>query len=159
MINISSIKLNMYCPMKLYIQTHVDSEEKEDFQIAIEIKNLKIDLQDLIHKNMRKIKKEMPISMIENILSENINSYIENTTKSLNLNLSEDKIDEIYKTTSFNIKITALKVKQAMILLDRDANAIVDMFFPNCMYSYLLKDFRVELIGMCDKIEIINRKY
>lgn len=47
MINISSIKLNMYCPMKLYIQTHVDSEEKEDFQIAIEIKNLKIDLQDL----------------------------------------------------------------------------------------------------------------
>ena len=31
MINISSIKLNMYCPMKLYIQTHVDSEEKEDF--------------------------------------------------------------------------------------------------------------------------------
>ena len=32
----------MYCPMKLYIQTHVDSEEKEDFQIAIEIKNLKI---------------------------------------------------------------------------------------------------------------------
>ncbi|KZX13321.1 PD-(D/E)XK nuclease superfamily protein [Methanobrevibacter oralis] len=159
MINISSIKLNMYCPMKLYIQTHVDSEEKEDFQIAIEIKNLKIDLQDLIHKNMRKIKKEMPISMIENILSENINSYIENTTKSLNLNLSEDKIDEIYKTTSFNIKITALKVKQAMILLDRDANAIVDMFFPNCMYSYLLKDSRIELIGMCDKIEIIDGKY
>lgn len=162
MINISSIKLNMYCPMKLYIQTHVNTEKKEDFQTSMEIKKLKIDIQDLIHKNMRKIKKEMSISKIENILSENINKYIENYIKSLidlNLDLSEDEIDEIYKITFFNIKITALKVKQSMDLLDRDAYSIIDMFFPNCMYSYLLKDPKIELIGMCDKIEIIDGKY
>ena len=33
------------------------------------------------------------------------------------------------------------------------------MFFPNCMYSYLLKDSNLELIGMCDKIEIIDGRY
>ena len=33
------------------------------------------------------------------------------------------------------------------------------MFFPNCIYSYLLKDSQLELIGMCDKIEIIDGKY
>ena len=33
------------------------------------------------------------------------------------------------------------------------------MFFPNCMYSYLLKDPQLELIGICDKIEIIDGKY
>ena len=57
MMNISSIKTHMYCPMKLYIQKHVDTQENEDYQLAIEIKKLKIDIQDLIQKNMRKIRK------------------------------------------------------------------------------------------------------
>ena len=41
MINISSIKTHMYCPMKLYIQNHVDTNENDDYQLAIEIKKLK----------------------------------------------------------------------------------------------------------------------
>ena len=43
-----------------------------------------------------------------------------------------------------------------MTILDKNAFAIIDMFFPNSMYSYLLKDPQLELIGMCDKIEIID---
>ena len=46
-----------------------------------------------------------------------------------------------------------------MSILDKDAHAIKDMFFPNSMYSYLLKDSQLELIGICDKIEIIDGKY
>ena len=162
MINISSIKTHMYCPMKLYIQNHVDVEENKDYQLAIEIKKLKIDIQDLIQKNMRKIKKEMTLIEIESILSESINSYIESTTnsiRSMNLEISNDQITEIVNDAYFNIKITALKIKQAMIILDKHAFEIIDMFFPNSMYSYLLKDPSLELIGMCDKIEIIDGKY
>lgn len=152
----------MYCPMKLYIQNHVDVEENKDYQLAIEIKKLKIDIQDLIQKNMRKIKKEMTLIEIESILSESINSYIESTTnsiRSMNLEISNDQITEIVNDAYFNIKITALKIKQAMIILDKHAFEIIDMFFPNSMYSYLLKDPSLELIGMCDKIEIIDGKY
>ena len=72
MMNLSSIKTHLYCPMKLYIQKHVDTSKNEDYQLAIEIKKLKIDVQDLIQKNMRKIKKEMSLVEIERILSENI---------------------------------------------------------------------------------------
>ena len=36
---------------------------------------------------------------------------------------------------------------------------LTDMFFPNCMYSYLLKDTSLGLIGICDKIEIIDGRY
>jgi CRISPR-associated exonuclease Cas4 len=46
-----------------------------------------------------------------------------------------------------------------MIIFNKHAFAIIDMFFPNCMYSYLLKDPQLELIGMCDKIEISDGKY
>ena len=162
MINISSIKTHMFCPMKLYIQTHVDTEESNDYQLAIEIKKLKIDIQDLINKNMRKIKKEMTITEIENEISENIDVFIESSTKAIekmDLNLEPSQINEIIDDTYFNIKITSLKIKQAMTILQKDAFAITDMFFPNCMYSYLLKDSQLELIGICDKIEIIDGKY
>ncbi len=162
MINISSIKTHMYCPMSLYIQTHVDTNENRDYQLAIEIKKLKIDIQDLIQKNMRQLKKEMSIAEIENKLSENINSYIEssiNAIKSMDLNIEPEQINEIIDDTYFNIKIRSIKIKQAMTLLKKDAFMIIDMFFPNSMYSYLLKDPQLELIGICDKIEIIDGKY
>lgn len=162
MINISSIKQHMYCPMKLYIKTHVDMNENEDYQLAIELKKLKIDIQDLIQKNMRKVKKDMNITEIENTLSQNIDPYIESTTnaiKSMDLGLENSQINEIIDNAYFNIKITALKIKQSMTILDKHAFAIMDMFFPNSMYSYLLKDQRFGLIGICDKIEIIDGNY
>lgn len=162
MITVSSIKQHMYCPMQLYIKTHVDMNENENYQLAIEIKKLKIDIQDLIQKNMRKIKKEMPIHEIENILSENINTYIENSTnaiQSMDLGLETSQVNEIIDNTHFNIKITALKIKQVMLTYDKHAYAITDMFFPNCMYSYMIKDKSLDLIGVCDKIEIIDGKY
>ncbi len=162
MITVSSIKTHMYCPMKLYIQTHLDTEENTDYQLSVELKKLKIDIKDLIQKNMRKIKKDMPMTQIESILSQSINEYIEssvNAIKSLDLNLQSSQINEIIDDTYFNIKITSLKIKQAMTILDKNAFEISHMFFPNCMYSYLLKDPQLELIGMCDKIEIIDGKY
>ena len=162
MINISSIKTHMYCPMKLYIQNHVDTTKNEDFQLTIEIKKLKIDISDIIQKNMRKIKKDMGLVQIEHILSQNIDSYIKSTADSIismDLDLENEQINQLIDDAYFSIKITALKIKQAMTILDKNAFAITDMFFPNSMYSYLLKDSQLELIGMCDKIEIIDGKY
>lgn len=162
MISVSTIKTHMYCPMKLYIKNHVDASENSDYQLAIEIKKLKIDIQDLIQKNMRKIKKEMSLIEIEDILSENIDAYIKSTTKaigSMDLGLECEDIRGIIDDAYFNIKITALKIKQAMTIMDKNAFEITDMFFPNCMYSYMLKDMKLELIGMCDKVEIIDGKY
>ena len=162
MINVSSIKTHMYCPMKLYLQTHVDTAENKDFQLAVELKKLKIDISDLIQKNMRKIKKDMHIVEIEQILSQAIDSYIEssaNAIMSMNLGLETSQINQIIDDTYFNIKIKALKIKQAMTILDKNAFEIIDMFYPNCMYSYLLKEPQLELIGMCDKVEIADGKY
>jgi CRISPR-associated exonuclease Cas4 len=148
--------------MKLYIQNHVDTNENEDFQLAVEIEKLKIDILDLIQKNMRKIKKDMGLVQIEHVLSENIDSYIKSTADaiiSMDLGLDNEKINQIIDDAYFNIKITSIKIKQAMTILDKNAFAIIDMFFPNSMYSYLLKDPQLELIGMCDKIEIMDGKY
>lgn len=111
---------------------------------------------------MRKIKKDMSMNEIENYLSEALDSYIESSIsaiKAMDFDITTEQINEIIDSTYFNIKITALKIKQAMTILNKNAFEIIDMFFPNCMYSYLLKDPRLGLIGMCDKIEIINGRY
>lgn len=51
--------MHMYCPMKLYLKTHVDISQNDEYQLYNEIKNLKIDIQDLLQKNMRKLNKTM----------------------------------------------------------------------------------------------------
>lgn len=162
MIKVSSIKQYMYCPMKLYHQIHIDSSENNNYQLSNELKKLKIDIQDLIKKNMRKVKKDMTLIEIESVLSQNIDPYIKNTTdtiKSMNIGLENKQINNIIDNTYFNIKITSLKIKQTMTIHDRHAYEIMDMFFPNCMYSFLIKDKSMDVIGICDKIEIVDGKY
>ena len=162
MINISSINTHMFCPMKLYLQTHVDTTENIDVQLHLEIKKLKIDIQDLIQKNMRKLKNDMTIMEIENVLSQNISSYLEgsfNSIQSMHLGLTNQQILEINDETYFNLKLFALKAKQAMELLEKNGFSISDMFFFFFLYSYLLKDSQLELMGLCDKIEIVDGKY
>lgn len=152
----------MYCPMSLYLKTHVDIDENNENNCYLEIKNLKIDIQDLMQKNIRKIKKTMDLEEIEKILSQNIYEYIKNTTESIqssNMELTPEQIDDINDETYFNIKTLSIKSKKAMTILDKDGFSISEMFFPNCIYSYLIKDPQLGLIGICDKIEIIDGKY
>ena len=154
--------MHMYCPMKLYLKTHVDISQNDEYQLYNEIKNLKIDIQDLLQKNMRKLNKTMNLDEIETALGQNIVTYTENnisTIKNLKLGITQEQTDEITDETYFNMKILALKAKKAMNILDKDGMEIVEMFFPNCMYSYLMKDKQLDLIGICDKIEIIDGKY
>ena len=104
----------------------------------------------------------MNLDEIETALGQNIVTYTENnisTIKNLKLGITQEQTDEITDETYFNMKILALKAKKAMNILDKDGMEIVEMFFPNCMYSYLMKDKQLDLIGICDKIEIIDGKY
>ena len=158
MISISSIKTHMYCPMKLYLKTHVDITQNDDYQLYNEIKNLKIDIQDLLQKNMRKLKKNMNLNEIETELSQNIATYTENNIRTIK-DITKEQVDEITDETYFSIKILALKAKKAMTILDKEGIEIVEMFFPNCLYSYLIKDKQIDLVGICDKIEIIDGNY
>ncbi len=144
------------------IERFIEILKKNNISCLIDVKNLKIDIQDLMQKNIRKIKKSMNLEEIEKTLSQNIYEYIQNTTESLkssNITITQDQIDEINDETYFNIKTLSIKSKKAMTILDKDGFGISEMFFPNCMYSYLIKDPQLELIGICDKIEIIDGKY
>lgn len=162
MINLSSIKLHMYCPMKLYLKNHLDEEENRDYLLHNEVKNLRIDIQDLIQKNLRKITKTMKLLEIEEILTNNIPEYLENSITNLrnsNYKISNEQLEEINNEIYFNLKILSLKAQKAMQTLEKDGIAIVEMFFPSTIYSYLIKDSQLDISGTCDKIKIINGNY
>jgi CRISPR-associated exonuclease Cas4 len=179
----------MYCPLKLYFQNEMDEKTNSEFLLNKTMKELRIDLQDLFQRNLRRLKKDMEIAEIEEHLSKNIEDYIKNSIailenndskydKSLEQEIKEKKhlngmeiannneIDKLNELKSeikneayFNMKILALKSQKAMGLNEKDGNQIAEMFFPTSMYSYLIKDHQLEIIGSCDKIEIVEGKY
>ena len=68
----------MFCPLKLYFQSNID-ESEEDYFISKTLKDLRIDIQDILHKNLRHIKKDMDETEIEKRLAIGINNQIKTT--------------------------------------------------------------------------------
>ena len=189
MISVSTIKSYMFCPLKLYFQSNIDEDVEDDYFISKTLKDLRIDIQDILHKNLRHIKKDMDENEIEKRLSIGISNQVKTTfeiieeindkeeTDESNLKKDEDiefideekKEDEndnlkelkkeLINEINLNIKILSLKVAQSMKVLDKDGSEIQNLFFPTSMYNYLIRDIGLDLIGVIDKIEVEKGNY
>ena len=179
----------MFCPLKLYFQSNIDEDVEEDYFISKTLNDLRIDIQDILHKNLRHIKKDMDENEIEKRLSIGINNQIKATfeiieeindkeeTDESNLKKDDDiefideekkekendNLNELKKELineiNLNLKILSLKVAQSMKVLDRDGSEIQNLFFPTSMYNYLIRDIGLDLIGVIDKIEVEKGNY
>ena len=65
----------MFCPLKLYLQHNLNKEIEDEMTVNKGIKDLRIDLQDITQRNIRKVKKDMEIPKIEEILSNQVEDY------------------------------------------------------------------------------------
>lgn len=79
MISVSTIKSYMFCPLKLYFQSNIDEDLEEDYFISKTLKDLRIDIQNILHKNLRHIKKDMDEKEIEKRLSIGISNQVKTT--------------------------------------------------------------------------------
>lgn len=179
----------MFCPLKLYFQSNIDEDVEEDYFISKTLKDLRIDIQDILHKNLRHVKKDMDEKEIEKRLSIGISNQVKTTFEIIEeindkeepdeSNLKKDEeiefIDEekkekennnlnelkkeLINEINLNIKILSLKVSQSMKVLDKDGGEIQNLFFPTSMYNYLIRDIGLDLIGVIDKIEVEKGNY
>ena len=194
MISVSTIKSYMFCPLKLYFQSNIDEETEEDYFISKTLKDLRMDIQDILSKNLRHVKKDMSEKEIEKRLAigisnqvkttfdiiEEINEKNRNNENEDENNLkkddeiefidkknseikTDDKLKELKKELideiNLNLKILSLKVERSMKVLDKDGSEIKNLFFPTCMYNYLIRDIGLDLIGVIDKIEVEKGNY
>lgn len=189
MISVSTIKSYMFCPLKLYFQSNIDEDIEEDYFISKTLKDLRIDIQDILHKNLRHIKKDMDEKEIEKRLSIGISNQVKTTFEIIEEINDKEEIDEsnlkkdeeiefideekkddendnlkelkkeLINEINLNIKILSLKVSQSMKVLDKDGHEIQNLFFPTSMYNYLIRDIGLDLIGVIDKIEVEKGNY
>lgn len=179
----------MFCPLKLYFQSNIDEDIEEDYFISKTLKDLRIDIQDILHKNLRHIKKDMDEKEIEKRLSIGISNQVKTTFEIIEEINDKEEIDEsnlkkdeeiefideekkddendnlkelkkeLINEINLNIKILSLKVAQSMKVLDKDGHEIQNLFFPTSMYNYLIRDIGLDLIGVIDKIEVEKGNY
>ena len=179
----------MFCPLKLYFQSNIDEDVEEDYFISKTLKDLRIDIQDILHKNLRHIKKDMDENEIEKRLSIGISNQVKTTFEIIEEINDKEEIDEsnlkkdeeiefideekkddendnlkelkkeLINEINLNIKILSLKVAQSMKVLDKDGSEIQNLFFPTSMYNYLIRDIGLDLIGVIDKIEVEKGNY
>ena len=94
MISVSTIKSYMFCPLKLYFQSNIDEDVEEDYFISKTLKDLRIDIQDIHHKNLRHIKKDMDENEIEKRLSIGISNQVKTTFEIIEEINEKEDIDE-----------------------------------------------------------------
>ena len=85
----------MFCPLKLYFQSNIDEDVEEDYFISKTLNDLRIDIQDILHKNLRHIKKDMDENEIEKRLSIGINNQIKATFEIIEEINDKEETDEI----------------------------------------------------------------
>lgn len=155
----------MFCPRKFYLRYNLDEKDEENVFLNKAIKQIRIDVYDLIQRNIRGLKVEMSLMDIKDHLKRTIKDVLESSLNILKerYQISEDEVDrikvEIINETCFMVDILSLKSSKAMQTLESDGHKIAEMFFPTSMYSYLIKDENLEIIGSCDKIEIVDGRY
>ena len=179
----------MFCPLKLYFQSNIDEDVEDDYFISKTLKDLRIDIQDILHKNLRHIKKDMDENEIEKRLSIGISNQVKTTFEIIEEINDKEEIDEsnlkkdeeiefideekekeendnlkelkkeLINEINLNIKILSLKVSQSMKVLEKDGGGIQNLFFPTSMYNYLIRDIGLDLIGVIDKIEVEKGNY
>ncbi|WP_088538934.1 recombinase RecB [Methanobrevibacter sp. 87.7] len=166
MINLNTIKTYMYCPLNLYYQENIQkNEENKKYKFNREIKELRIDIKDIIQKNLKRINKSMSIETIEKELNKNIKYYVITRLNEIfkyehydNADFEKYKID-LLEETRFNNKLLSIKAKRFMILTNKDGHSINKIIYPTSMYNYFLRDSQLDINGIIDKIEIIKGKY
>ena len=88
----------MFCPLKLYFQSNIDEDVEEDYFISKTLKDLRIDIQDILHKNLRHIKKDMDENEIEKRLSIGISNQVKTTFEII------EEINDKEETDESNLK-------------------------------------------------------
>jgi CRISPR-associated exonuclease Cas4 len=112
----------------------------------VEITNNKGEIVDLLYTNTL----DLISNQLDTLLSKNLIGGLQYSRIKVNLTAKLD----------YKIELLALKIQKYIRLYKDESTAdIIAKLRPSTMYNYLIRDSSLEIIGACDKIEIIDGRY
>lgn len=166
MISVSSISEYVYCPAKMYLKYTQDNWAQTQEMTAGKIsQEIRRGYEEITKRNMWNIKENVEIEDVFDILFDEVPQFIENiSNKYSKMDIIEPEIlKDLGTTLNEDLKLEsqfmALKIKNILNNTKKRGMEIAEMFYPQALLEFGLKNEEMNLSGKVGKIEIINGIY
>ena len=121
--------------------------------------------EEVTKRNMWNIKENIEVDDIFDILFYEVPQFIESVSKKyadkneVDLSVLKELNIDLEDDLKLESQFMALKIKKILNTTKRRGNDIVEMFFPQSLLEFPIKNEELNLSGKIDKIEIVNNIY
>ena len=166
MIKVSSISEFIYCPAKMYLnQIQEDEVQTYEMMRGKIIHEVRRGYEEITKQNMWGIKENVKLEDIFSTIFDEVPQFIEKVSKKYSdkYEMDHSTLKEICKGLEEDLKLESqflsLKIKKILNMTPKRSGEIAEMFFPQSLLEFSLKNESLNLTGKIDKIEVINGIY
>ncbi len=166
MIRVSSISEFVYCPAKMYLdhvqENNIQTHRMIRGKIVHEIRR---GFEEITKQNMWRIKENIELEDIFDIIFDEVPQFIESVLKKyydkyeMDYIILKDICRDLEEDLKLESQFLALKIKKILNTTKKRSNEIAEMFFPQSLLEFPLKNEELNLMGKVDKIEVVNGIY
>ena len=165
MIRVSSISEFVYCPAKMYLN-HMQDDNVQTHQMIRGkiVHEIRRGFEEITKQNMWRVKENIKLEDIFEILFDGVPQFIENTLKKYSAKYEMDSVlndlcSDLEDVLELESQFLALKIKKILNTTKKRGNEIAEMFFPQTLLEFPLQKEELNLRGKINKIEVINGIY
>ncbi len=166
MIRVSSISEFVYCPAKSFLN-HVDGNGTQTHEMMHGklVHEIRRGYEEITKQNVWRIKENIELENIFSTIFEEIPPFIEKISKKYSDKYEMDHsslkgmCSDLEDDLKLESQFLSLKIKKILNTTSKRGNEIAEMFFPQSLLEFSLKNEDLNLIGKIDKIEVINGIY
>ncbi|MEL7671025.1 CRISPR-associated protein Cas4 [Methanobacterium sp.] len=166
MISVSSISEFVYCPVKAFLnQTQKDNIQTREMIHGKLVHEIRRGYEEITKQNMWSIKENIELEYIFSTIFEEVPPFIEKVSKKysdkyeMDYSALKDICNDLEDDLKLESQFLSLKVKKILNTTSKRGNEIAEMFFPQSLLEFSLKNEELNLMGKIDKIEVINGVY
>ncbi|WP_424354231.1 CRISPR-associated protein Cas4 [Methanobacterium sp. MBAC-LM] len=166
MIRVSSISEFVYCPVKAFLNhVHGNDTQTREMICGKLVHEVRRGYEEITKQNIWRIKENIELENIFSTIFAEIPYFIEKISKkySNNYEMDHSTLKNICGDLEDDLKLESqflsLKIKKILNTTSKRGNEIAEMFFPQSLLEFSLKNEELNLMGKIDKIEVINGVY
>jgi CRISPR-associated exonuclease Cas4 len=166
MIRVSSISEFVYCPAKMYLnqvqENGVQTHEMVRGKIVHEVRR---GYEEITKQNIWRIKENIELEDIFSTICDEVPQFIEKVSKKYSdkygadYSILKNVCNDLENNLKLESQFLSLKIKKILNMTPKRSGEIAEMFFPQSLLEFSLKNETLNLTGKIDKIEVINGIY